>query len=377
MSFLASLKKNLAQYKEPETITYVITVPFAELRHDTTNSNINNNNISSSNETTLETLEDCKTASEEEDQKVENTAKSVHVICISDIHMRLKELRMPAGDKNSILVLSGDFTNDGTIAEAIEVNEWLGRIVDECGYKHVVCTAGNHEGYGNILIDQMQFAKTEEERIKKMNDLRQLMTNVTHFLYHESAVIEGIKFWGSPLTPNLTHPQDKGNIYHIDHGLHMCPTNIAKVWKKIPNDVQYLITHGPPQGILDINGKGCSMLRLEIARLKELKCHQFGHVHMGYGWKYITKKSLVESVADIVIADGEEPSALREITKLGKDLVSYAYDESGKNVENAKQLKSDFVQMVNQNVDIMNDVALFINAATDGCQQAIEFHIPL
>merc|ERR1712154_600322 len=67
----------------------------------------------------------------------------------------------------------------------------------------------------------------------------------------------------------------------------------------IPLDVEYLVVHGPPQGILDINGKGCSMLRLKLSELKSLRVCQFGHVHSGYGWSMITKQSLLESVKHI------------------------------------------------------------------------------
>lgn len=61
---------------------------------------------------------------------------------------------------------------------------------------------------------------------------------------------------------------------------------IGAIWSKIPNDVDVLITHGPPQNILDKchNGPhaGCSLLLKRIQEIKP-RLHVFGHIHEGYG----------------------------------------------------------------------------------------------
>jgi len=62
--------------------------------------------------------------------------------------------------------------------------------------------------------------------------------------------------------------------------------DILEKWKKIPKNVDVLITHTPPFGILDktksgINA-GCEDLLREIERIKP-KVHIFGHIHDGYG----------------------------------------------------------------------------------------------
>src|ERR1035437_7388616 len=64
---------------------------------------------------------------------------------------------------------------------------------------------------------------------------------------------------------------------------------IASKWALIPDDVQVLITHGPPHGILDEvvspRGKdqGCEALRERIVSLPALRLHAFGHIHEAYG----------------------------------------------------------------------------------------------
>ena len=61
---------------------------------------------------------------------------------------------------------------------------------------------------------------------------------------------------------------------------------IAEVWSKIPDDVDVLITHGPPANILDstFSGTHVGCPRL-LKRVKEVKprLHVFGHIHEGYG----------------------------------------------------------------------------------------------
>ena len=62
--------------------------------------------------------------------------------------------------------------------------------------------------------------------------------------------------------------------------------NIRKHWEHIPSDVDVLITHGPPLGILDetMHGEcvGCEDLLEKINTVKP-KYHIFGHIHEGYG----------------------------------------------------------------------------------------------
>jgi Icc-related predicted phosphoesterase len=61
----------------------------------------------------------------------------------------------------------------------------------------------------------------------------------------------------------------------------------------IPEDANILITHGPPNGILDevpkkyfVENAGCEELRRRVAEISgfgKLKLHVFGHIHCGYG----------------------------------------------------------------------------------------------
>lgn len=58
-----------------------------------------------------------------------------------------------------------------------------------------------------------------------------------------------------------------------------------KVWKKIPEGIDILITHGPPIGHGDLCSShlraGCVDLLREIQERVRPKYHLFGHVHEG------------------------------------------------------------------------------------------------
>jgi Icc-related predicted phosphoesterase len=60
----------------------------------------------------------------------------------------------------------------------------------------------------------------------------------------------------------------------------------ANLWEIIPNNIDILITHGPPYGILDKtiqNHKaGCKDLLKKVMEVRP-QFHIFGHIHESYG----------------------------------------------------------------------------------------------
>lgn len=100
------------------------------------------------------------------------------IICISDTHNLHKNLKVPDGD---ILIHAGDMTCVGGIDEIKEFNEWLGTLP----HSHKIVIAGNHDIY------------FEEEPSKS----KSLITNAI-YLEDSGIIIEGLKIWGSPSSPN-------------------------------------------------------------------------------------------------------------------------------------------------------------------------------
>jgi hypothetical protein len=102
-----------------------------------------------------------------------------------------------------------------------------------------------------------------------------LISNAT-VLINEGIEIAGLKIWGSPVTP----------LYGGAFGL-SSPTDRVKLYAKIPDGLDILVTHGPPYGILDrspvaLHHAGCPQLLEAVTRLKP-KLHVFGHIHGAHG----------------------------------------------------------------------------------------------
>ncbi len=176
------------------------------------------------------------------------------IVTISDTHSRHQKIKsMPEGD---ILIHSGDATERGGIDEIVAFNEWLGTLP----YLHKIFVAGNHDW---LFERSPQFAPT-------------LMSNA-HYLLDNFIEIEGLKIYGAPWQPRFFDW-----AFNVDRG-----AAIAQKWQMIPDDIDVLITHGPPHGILDEvayrhEHVGCEELLPVVHRIKP-RAHIFGHIHSGYG----------------------------------------------------------------------------------------------
>lgn len=198
------------------------------------------------------------------------------IIAISDTHNRHKKLIMPQGD---ILIHSGDATGRGERGEVEAFLDWFA----EQDYQERILIAGNHDW---LFERQPGLA----EQMCKERDIT--------YLNNSEIIIDGVKIWGSPWTPwfyswafNARRTPEQAHTFGGPF--------IGDIWKLIPDDVNILVTHGPPYGILDevvmVNGDskdpkdlvGCEELSKRIAELKDLEIHVFGHIHCSHGQKHI------------------------------------------------------------------------------------------
>lgn len=180
------------------------------------------------------------------------------LVCISDTHGDHLQVALPAGD---VLVHAGDLTAHGRETETLAFMQWFG--AQAFAYK--VCIAGNHDRF-------MEADPGLANRYAKESGV---------ILLNDSGVdIEGISFWGSPITPRFfdwSFMRDPGPA-------------IEAHWKLIPKHTDVLITHGPPHGILDqvqrnaqvFEHTGCPSLLTKIRAVKPA-LHLFGHIHEGHG----------------------------------------------------------------------------------------------
>jgi Icc-related predicted phosphoesterase len=184
---------------------------------------------------------------------------------ISDTHLSHNQLEIPKCD---LLIHAGDFSFVGKMIDAMEVNQWFGKLKERGTIKEAILICGNHDWIGE----------------KNPSWTKEAFTNAI-YLDEESCEVFGLKVFGSAWSPEFNNW-----AFNAQRG-----KEISRHWAKIPDDTQILISHGPPYGILDVNTEeiynkpqgpehlGCEELRKRIDQLKDLKLNVFGHIHSSHG----------------------------------------------------------------------------------------------
>jgi Icc-related predicted phosphoesterase len=175
----------------------------------------------------------------------------MRIVCISDTHNQ--KVTVPDGD---LLIHAGDATLQGTVDEIIEFNAWFSALP----HKHKIFIAGNHD-----WLFQLQPAIA-----------RSLLDKGVVYLQDSSTVVEGLNIYGSPWQPRFYDW-----AFNLNRGSEM-----AEKWELIPAQTDILITHGPPNRILDLTMQGdhagCEELIKKVEEIRP-RVHIFGHIHEGHG----------------------------------------------------------------------------------------------
>jgi len=178
---------------------------------------------------------------------------------ISDTHGLHSQVSIPQAD---ILVHSGDCTRDIGQLDLRSFLQWFEQ--QPCPIKILVC--GNHDGAFEKWPDLAQAM------------VKEIAPSVT-YLQDSGVEIEGLKFWGSPVTPAFCTW-----YFNRERG-----ADIKRHWDMIPDDTDVLITHGPARGFNDWSPYGNEHVGCDdlLEAIKRVKCrlHCFGHVHGGYSTK--------------------------------------------------------------------------------------------
>lgn len=189
------------------------------------------------------------------------------ITVISDTHTKHHQLDLPGGD---ILIHAGDLMNAGY--SQYEIKDFC-RWFETQQYDKSIFIAGNHD----------RLFENEPELVEQILD-----EYFVHYLQDSELTIgekweTQVKIWGSPWQPEF---------YNWAFNLPRCGSELEEVWSKIPIDTDILVTHGPPQGILDISGApynepnlGCELLRVKVDE-QPPKIHVFGHIHGSWGYKF-------------------------------------------------------------------------------------------
>jgi len=175
----------------------------------------------------------------------------MRLVLLSDSHGQHEGLAVPDGD---VLVHAGDFCLYGSMTC---VSDFAG-FLDALPHRHKVVVAGNHDFA--LQVDPVRARKRLAH---------------AHYLFDSAVEIDGLRFWGSPWQPEFM------GAFNLPRG-----RDLERVWARIPDDTDVLVTHGPPQGVLDRtwDGRvvGCEHLRARVAEVRP-RLHVFGHIHEARG----------------------------------------------------------------------------------------------
>ncbi|PZN92309.1 MAG: hypothetical protein DCF31_16730 [Alphaproteobacteria bacterium] len=175
------------------------------------------------------------------------------VTVISDTHWRHDELDLPAGD---LLIHCGDMFDlfSRSPLRLSRMDAWFRRQP----FETILYTGGNHD---------RELEAAAAHRAQPLKHAR--------FLRGETVEVRGLKIFGAPWVPDLAR-----------HAFFQDRPSLARSWAQIPPRLDILVTHTPPQGILDRSrggqSHGCAALAAELPRIAP-RVHCFGHVHASAG----------------------------------------------------------------------------------------------
>lgn len=196
----------------------------------------------------------------------------IRFVLISDTHTMHNKIAMPEGD---VLLHTGDFTFMGLKHKVECFNKWLASLP----YEHKVVIAGNHEFTFDLGIEfqvkNMLSKSPDYDPTLPHKDIKNVLQDCI-YLEDEEIELYGYKIYGTPWQ-YIFH---KGAFQREEE-------ERVKIFSKIPEDVDILMTHTPPSGVLDLlyDGKshvGDTALKTVLDK-RNFLINCFGHIHEDYG----------------------------------------------------------------------------------------------
>lgn len=189
---------------------------------------------------------------------------NVNILVISDTHQQHQKLNLTLeflGVTPDILVHCGDYSNSGSWRDIDKFNTWLGSLTQ---IPHKVIIAGNHE----MALNRASLSEIQN----RLSNAIYLQDSGCEIIVNKKT----IKFWGTPWTPPF-----------FNWAFMKSDSESKRYFEQIPEGLDILITHGPPQGLLDLTDYGSHVgsqtLATEVSRAKPTY-HVFGHIHHSYGF---------------------------------------------------------------------------------------------
>ena len=189
-----------------------------------------------------------------------NKEEFVRIVCVSDTHTQEERIFLPPGD---LLIHAGDalYKNmDADNATSIrQVSTWL----REQPCRKAFLIGGNHDK----ILEDMGPVECKNQ--------------FGGYIEDEEVQFEGFRIWGTPLSRPYKHGGEIEEGDQLGGNKAFQQNTFARIAKIPEEDIDILVTHGAPKGMLDVvwsGHVGCPVLMRKVQTLKP-RVHIFGHVH--------------------------------------------------------------------------------------------------
>lgn len=192
------------------------------------------------------------------------------MVVLSDTHLGHNDIDVPHAD---VLLHAGDFGKwNASLDDVVQFNAWLGSLP----HAVKIVIAGNHDKFDvstlRSTLSNATFLHNQSAWIQLHHD-DSVSISITLPSDDDNDVVARLKVHGHPQT------QERSFVYRANaHSLSL--DEREKLCAAIDDDIDILLTHPPPFGILDLSSKheGCAALRRRVEEINPM-LHVFGHCH--------------------------------------------------------------------------------------------------
>lgn len=210
--------------------------------------------------------------------------------CISDLHGHYPDLS--GGD---LLIVAGDLTARDNSKEYIEFGLWYAKQE----YKHKILIAGNHD---NLLVHSPEMFHIPALNMFQLYDSGTKYREWPNLPKPDESTkgtefeTKDFKIWGSPWTKTFKGMNPHCKAFTLD-----TEEELAAKWALIPEDIDILITHSPPYGILDTTTTGIhagskSLADKIVHMTRPPLLWVWGHIHEAYGMDIQIRQKVCQMV---------------------------------------------------------------------------------
>jgi len=194
----------------------------------------------------------------------EKPDQTIRFVCISDTHEAHFGL-LPTIPDGDVFVHAGDilFQDRGDGLEKLKRfnTDFLGKLP----HKHKIVIGGNHD----TTLEQLGASLSQEI----LSNAIYLEDSLADLEFSSNNSLQHLRIFGSPIS-------GKGWSKNRAFQLPLDSNELKEHWRKLPDQVDIIITHGHPRTATRL--RGCNYLAETINKIKP-RVHIFGHDHGNYG----------------------------------------------------------------------------------------------